>query len=318
MDWDAFFDTITAWLADTGIKIVIALLVWFISFRIINAIGKSIIKRYDNPKKKKEPEPEPEKETDEPLSEKEAKKKAKKEAAQKKLEEERGKAKLDKTIVKVFVHVGQIALKVLIIIMLIGYLGFDTSSITALVASLGVCIGLAVDGALGNIAGGVLLLITRPFKSDDYISACGYEGTVEELYLCNTKIRTLDNRVVYLPNGTLCATTIVNYSEKDLRRVDLTFSIAYSDDFEKAKGIIMDLVDAHPLVLKDPAPFVRVSSHSESSIDIVSRVWTNNADYWTVYFDLLESVKKAFDEQGIEIPFKQVDVHIRSDETKNS
>jgi len=124
---------------------------------------------------------------------------------------------------------------------------------------------------------------------------------------------TPDNKVVYIPNGTLSSSQIVNYSEKDTRRVEHTFSIAYSNDFEKAKNIVLDVCSNHELVLKDPAPFVRVCKHNSSSVDIVTRVWTKSADYWTVHFDLLEQVKSAFDANGIEIPFDQLDVHVKND-----
>ena len=221
--------------------------------------------------------------------------------------------KIDKTIYKTVSYVVKVALKVLVVIALIGYVGIDTSAITALIASLGVGVGLAINGTLSNFAGGVLILITRPFKDDDYIQACGYEGTVEDIRICHTRLRTIDNKVVYLPNGKLSTSEIVNYSEKDLRRVDLTFSISYSDDFEKAKAVIADVCAQNEFILKDPEPSVRVSAQSASSIDILTRVWCKNADYWTVNFDMLENVKKAFDQNGITIPFNQLDVHVVTD-----
>ena len=273
MDWQKVWETIQNWLTTTGIKIVIALLVLIISFQIINIISKKIAKHSTKVEKNK---------------------------------------KVDKTLYRTLSYVIKIALKVLVVIACVGYLGLDTSGISALVASLGVGIGLAVNGTLSNFAGGVLLLITRPFKDDDFIEACGYSGTVEGIYICNTKIRTPDNKVVYLPNGKLSTTEIVNYSEKDTRRVDLTFSISYANDFEKAKQIIKNICDNYDLVLKDPTPTIRVSAHSNSSIDIATLVWCKNGDYWTVKFDMLEKVKTAFDEQGIEIPFNQLDVTIKN------
>ena len=209
-------------------------------------------------------------------------------------------------------YVAKIGLKVLVVVALIAYLGIDTSGITALVASLGVGVGLAVNGTLSNFAGGMLLLITRPFKDDDYIAACGYEGTVEDILICNTKLRTPDNKVVYLPNGKLSTSEIVNYSEKDLRRVDLTFCISYDNDFEKAKSIINEVAAKEPLILSDPAGTVRLSKHGDSSLEICSKFWCKTANYWDVYFNLTEAVKKAFDENGIEIPFNQLDVHVKN------
>ncbi|MBQ2714363.1 MAG: mechanosensitive ion channel [Clostridia bacterium] len=272
MDWEKLWQTVLGWLKTDGVKIVIALLILLVSFRVITLIARRIEKRALN-----------------------------------------GKRHFDKTLTKTLLYLFKIVLKILVVVCLIGYLGIDTSGLTALIASLGVCVGLAVNGALSNLAGGVLLIITRPFKVDDYIEACGYSGTVEDIRITQTRLRTPDNKVVYVPNGSLSTSTIVNYSEKDLRRVDFTFSIAYSNDFEKAKSIILDIAKAHELVLTDPEPFVRVSEHGASSINIVARVWVKSADYWTVNFDMLESIKKAFDEQGIEIPYNQLDVHLKKD-----
>lgn len=272
MDWQAILDTVVDWATSTGIKIIIAILVLFISFRIINLIARRIEKRALN-----------------------------------------GKKPADKTLTKTLLYIFKLVLKIAIVVGIIGYLGIDTSGITALIASLGVCVGLAVNGAVSNFAGGALILITRPFRIDDYIEACGHSGTVEDIRMTVTRLRTPDNKVVYLPNGSLSSGTIINYSEKDLRRVDLNFSIAYESDFDKAKAIISDLCEKHELVLKDPAPFVRVSEHAASSLNIVTRVWVKSADYWTVNFDLVEGVKKAFDEQGIEIPYNKLDVHVKND-----
>ncbi len=269
MDWEALANTLLQWATNTGVKIVISLVIMFFSFKIINILSKRIVKRAEI-------------------------------------------KHADKTIFQTLAYVLKIGLKIVVIICLIGYLGIDTSGLTALVASLGVCIGLAVNGALSNLAGGVLIILTRPFKIDDYIEALGYSGTVVDIHITNTKLLTPDNKVVYLPNGTLANAEIVNYSEKDLRRVDFMFSIGYSNDFEKAKQIITDICVAHELVLKDPIPFVRVKEHGSSSINITARAWVNNSDYWTVYFDVTEAVKTAFDKEGIEIPFNQLDVNIKN------
>lgn len=274
MDWQQVWQTVQNWLTTTGIKVVISIVIMIVSFSIINWLGKKIAKRAD-----------------------------------KKVESSK---KIDKTIYRTLSYVAKVGLKVLVVIALIGYVGIDTSAITALIASLGVGIGLAINGTLSNLAGGILILITRPFKDDDYIDACGYSGTVEDIRICHTKLRTTDNKVIYLPNGKLSTSEIVNYSEKDLRRVDLTFSISYSDDFEKAKKVIEEVWNQNELILKDPAPSVRVSAQSASSIDLTTKVWCKNEDYWTVNFDMLEQVKTAFDQNGIQIPFNQLDVHIKN------
>ncbi|MBR2339471.1 MAG: mechanosensitive ion channel [Clostridia bacterium] len=223
------------------------------------------------------------------------------------------KGKIDKTLAKTFAYIFKIGMKCIVAICLVGYVGIDTSGLAAIVTSFGVCAGLALNGALSNLAGGVLIIITRPFRVDDFIEAQGYSGTVEDIHITYTRLRTPDNKVVYVPNGALSTGNVVNYSEKATRRVDLTFSIGYSCDYEKAKGIIMSLLEAHELVLKDPAPTVRVTEHGASSINLSAKAWVNNADYWTVYFDITEQVKTAFDKEGIEIPFNQLDVHIKKD-----
>ena len=220
--------------------------------------------------------------------------------------------KVDKTISKTLLRCGNILAKILVIVALVSYLGIDTSGVTALITSLGVCVGLAVNGALSNLAGGFLILITRPFKIDDFIEAEGYSGTVIDIRITDTKIRTPDNKIVYLPNGKLSAAEIVNYSEEATRRVDITFGISYDNDFEKAKSILMDLSNQHAKVLKDPAPSVRISEQGDSSINLTLKVWVLNGDYWDVKFDLLEAAKKAFDENHIEIPYNQLDVHIKN------
>lgn len=269
MDWNLIINTIISWATNTGVKILVSLLIILISFRIINIVARRIEKKGDD-------------------------------------------KKADKTIMKTLAYIVKVGSKIIVLICLIGYLGIDTSGLTALVASLGVCIGLAVNGALSNLAGGVLIILTRPFRIDDYIEAQGHAGTVIDIHITTTKLLTPDNKVIYIPNGALANGDIVNYSEKDTRRVDLLFSIGYGDDFEKAKSIIKEICDSHELILKDNAPFIRVKEHGASSINIVTRVWTKSSDYWTVYFDITEKVKTAFDKEGIEIPFNQLDVHIKN------
>jgi small conductance mechanosensitive channel len=270
MNWEALLNSLASWAANTGVKLLVSLVVIFISFKIINLIAGRILKSGE-------------------------------------------KHNADKTIMRTVAYIFKLGMKILVGVCIVGYLGIDTSGITALIASFGVCVGLAVNGALSNLAGGVLIILTRPFRVDDFIEAQGYSGTVEDIHITNTVIRTGDNKVIYIPNGPLSSGTIVNYSVKDLRRVDEVFSISYSDDFGRAKEILAELYEAHPLVLKDPAPFIRVSEHAASSINITTRVWVNSADYWTVKFDMLEAVKERFDKEGIEIPFNQMDVHIKND-----
>lgn len=263
------WETIVMWMTQTGAKIIVAAVVIYFGFKLVNAITRKINQ--------------------------------KKEIV----------GKIDKTLTKTIVYICGIAAKVLIVLAMIGYLGIDTSGMTALIASLGVCFGLAVNGAVANLAGGILILVTRPFKIDDFVEVAGYTGTVEEIHLINTKLKTLDNKVVYIPNGTVSSASVVNYSEKDLRRVDIDFNIAYSCDFRKAKAILAGILEAEELVLKEPDYTIRVVEQAADSIKITCRSWCKNSDYWTVYFNVLEEAKLQFDANDIVIPFKQLDVHIK-------
>lgn len=274
MDWNKIKETVCGWLTTTGIKILVALLVLIVAFTLINRISKQIEKRSRKQEETKH---------------------------------------VDKTVYRTLGYIAKIGLKILVVLSLVAYLGIDTGAITALIASLGVGVGLAVNGTLSNLAGGMLLLFTRPFKDGDYIAANGYEGYVEDIFICNTKIRTNDNKIVYLPNGKLSTSEIVNYTEKNTRRVDLTYSISYADDFEKAEQIVKDVAAANPKILQEPAPKARITAHSASSIDLFCPVWCKTEDYWDVLFDMNEQVKKAFDLNGISIPFNQMDVHVKND-----
>ena len=223
------------------------------------------------------------------------------------------KKKVDKTITKTLCYILQITLKVVVILAILGYLGLDTSGVAALIATAGVGVGLALQGSLSNVAGGVLIILLRPFRVDDFIEAQGVSGTVEDIHLIYTYVRTGDNKVIALPNGNLANNVIVNYSKKDTRRVDFEFGISYSDDHKKAEDIVLKILTSHEKALKDPEAICRIVRHDASSITLVARVWVKAGDYWTVYFDVLEQVKAEFDAQGIEIPFNQLDVHVKND-----
>lgn len=220
---------------------------------------------------------------------------------------------LDKGLRSFLVSFSRIGLYAVLLIVVAGIIGIPATSFVTVLASCGVAIGLALQGALSNFAGGLMILFFKPFKIGDFIEVGGESGTVAGISVVYTELLTLDNKRVTLPNGTITNSVIENYSAEATRRVDLTFSAAYSCDIEKVKGIISAIVEAHPLALKDPAPFVRLSAHNASALVYTVRVWCKSADYWTVYFDLMEDVKKALDENGIEIPFQQVDVRMRND-----
>lgn len=219
--------------------------------------------------------------------------------------------KLDTTLTRTLSYLAAIALKGLVVICLIGYLGIETSGISAVIASLGVCAGLAVNGTLSNLAGGVMLLLTRPFSVGDYISAQGCEGVVEAIYICNTKIITVDNKVIYLPNSALSTGVISNFSEKALRRVDLVFSVAGNDP-KMVRETLLDMCAKEELVLKDPAPFARITDYGAGNgMKMTLRAWCNSADYWDTYFNLLDAAEAAFAEKNIVVPFNQLDVHMK-------
>lgn len=218
----------------------------------------------------------------------------------------------DKTITVVGFKVIRYGLKILVFLGFLSFVGIDTAGIGSIIGSLGVGIGLAVNGTLSNFAGGLVVLVMRPFGIGDYIEAQGEGGTVEEIGIFYTQIVTPDNKVVYIPNGSLSNGTMVNYSKKELRRVDFNFSISYDEDFEKAKKIIRNVIENTPNALLDPVPFIRVSAHGESTINISTKVWTKNEYYWDVFFDMMEAIKKEFDNANIEIPYNQLDVHIKN------
>ena len=190
------------------------------------------------------------------------------------------------------------------------------TSIITTIGAAGVAVALALQNSLSNVAGGFLILMNKPFVNGDFISTNGNEGTVEDISILSTKLLTVDNKVIYIPNSMISGNTLVNYSREEKRRVDLVFSIAYEEDFKEAVKIISGVIAEHKLILSDDAPFVRVSALSASSVDITVRVWTKTPDYWTVYFDLIEQVKSAFDQNGIEIPYSKLDVNLKEKSSK--
>lgn len=218
--------------------------------------------------------------------------------------------KHDATVVHFLQNFVSIALHVVLVVSIIGILGVPLASVVTVIASAGVAIGLALQGALSNVAGGIMILLFRPFRLGDFVDTAGHSGTVTDIGIFYTVLTTGDNKVVTIPNGTIMGDSVVNYSMKDTRRVDFVFNVAYGTDVEKVKSILLAEAEKHKLVLKDPAPFCRLSKQSESSIDFTMRVWAESKNYWQVNFDILEAVTKRFAEEGIEIPFNQLDVHI--------
>lgn len=204
-----------------------------------------------------------------------------------------------------------ITLKVLILITVASMLGIATTSFIAILGAAGLALGLALQGSLANFAGGVLILMFKPFKVGDYIAAQGFDGTVRKIEIFNTTLTTVDNKTIIIPNGKLSNEVVTNYSTEKLRRVDLKFGIGYGDDIKKTKKTLDSIIAKHKLILKDPEPFVRLGELADSSVNFIVRVWVKTEDYWTVNFDLKESVKIEFDKAKISIPYPQMDVHLQ-------
>ena len=227
----------------------------------------------------------------------------------KKLFNSKGMAKLEASPRSFIKSMLGIVCKMLIGIVALSVMGVPMTSIITVVGSCGLAVGLALQGSLANIAGGLVLLLVKPFKVDDFISTGDIAGTVTEIGIFNTQVRTIDNRIVIIPNATISNATVTNVTALPSRRVDLTFTAAYADDIAAVKQTLLGVCRNHPKVLPDPAPFARVSGHKDSAIEYTVRAWCKTEDYWDVYFDLYEQVKTAFDDHGITIPFPQLDVH---------
>ncbi|MBE6640342.1 MAG: mechanosensitive ion channel [Ruminococcaceae bacterium] len=269
----AVLSTVLNWLATTGIKFVIGLIVMLIAFKVIDVLAKKINKAMT-------------------------------------------KKNVDETITRVSTGAIKVAAKLLVAVLFVGFIGIETASISACIATLGVGISLAVQGTLSNFAGGVIIILMRPFKLGDFITSGGESGTVEDIKLFYTHVVTVDNRMIYIPNGTLANNVIVNASVKDTRRLDITMSVAYESDTELACKLIREVCERNEKIFKEPAPFVTVASYAASSIDIVCRTWCNKGDYWDNNFYLLNEIKKEFDKNGIVIPYNQLDVHVNTVENK--
>lgn len=219
--------------------------------------------------------------------------------------------KMDPGLASFMASGSRIVLYIILILMCFGVLGIETASFLALFTSGGVAIGLAFQGAVTNLAGGVMILLFHPFRVGDYIETTEIAGTVNAISFLYTVVLTPDNKRVTVPNGSLTNAAITNYSAEGQRRVELTFSVSYDCDIDKVKQILLSVAESDPKALKDPAPLARLKTQSASSLDFVLRVWCAPENYWDLYFDLNENVKKALDEAGMEIPFPQMDVHMR-------
>lgn len=220
------------------------------------------------------------------------------------------KKNVDTSLVPFLLSLTGITMKAVLIISVIGILGVETTSFAALIGAAGLAVGMALSGTLQNFAGGVMILIFKPFKVGDVVEAQGYTGSVSEIQIFNTIMKTPDNKTIIIPNGGLSTGSMVNYSTEATRRVDWTFGIGYGDSTEKGREILERLIASDERILKDPAPFIAVSALADSSVNFVVRAWVKAPDYWGVHFDMNEKVYNEFNKEGLSIPFPQMDVHL--------
>lgn len=216
----------------------------------------------------------------------------------------------DPTLTKFFTALLRVGLIAFVVIAAISQAGVETTSFVAVLGAAGLAIGLALQGSLSNFASGVMLIIFRPIRVGDYIEGGGISGSVKEIGIFVTILTSPDNKTIFIPNSKLTSDNIVNYSMNDTRRVDMVFGIGYSDDIDKSKKVLNEIINSNEKILKDPKPNIKLHELADSSVNFIVRPWCKTADYWDVYFEVTETVKKRFDEENIEIPFPQRDVHV--------
>lgn len=221
--------------------------------------------------------------------------------------------KFDDTVISFIASLVYGLVVIVAFIAAISHLGFNTTSLVAIVGAAGLAIGLALQGSLSNFASGILLISLKPFKAGDFVEIAGTAGVVEEVHVFSTQLRTGDNKTVIIPNGGITNGNITNYSAKPTRRIDLVIGVGYNADLKLTKQILNDVVSSHALVLKDQAITIGVSELADSSVNFVVRPWVKTSDYWPVHFDLLEAIKIELDKAGIEIPFPQLSVHVNQE-----
>ena len=270
MDIEKFIDNATQYLALNGAKILLAIVLLWIGWKIVNMLSRGLRKWFD-------------------------------------------KANYDEAL-ETFIHsLVTMALRIVLVVSCAGIAGFPTTSLVAIIGAAGLAIGLALSGTLQNFAGGVLILILKPFKIGDFIETEGKMGTVKSIQIFNTIINTPDNKRIILPNGPVSTGALTNFSAEPKRRIDFVFGIGYEDDIDHAKKIIRTLIDADERADQDPEPLIVVSELADFSVNLTVRVWADAANYWGIHFDLLENVKKTFDKEGISIPYPQRDIHVHQE-----
>jgi len=225
--------------------------------------------------------------------------------------------RLDSSVISFLTSLIDILLTVGLLIIIINILGINNSSFIALFASFGIAMGMALSGTMQNFAGGVMILLFRPYKVGDYIQAQGQEGTVKSIQIFSTVLVTGDNRTVYVPNGSLSNNTIVNFNNQDSRRVEWLINVEYGTDYDRAKSIIQDILSSDERILNDPSPLIALKDLSENSVDLLIRGWVSRPDYWNVYYDINEKIYKIFAAGGINIPFRNLTVHLSGNSKNN-
>jgi len=217
---------------------------------------------------------------------------------------------MDEALIGFIGSLVSIGLKALVIISTMGMIGIEMTSFIAILGAAGLAVGLAMQGTLQNFAGGVLILILKPYKIGDYVSMVGYDGVVKEIQIFNTILTTVDNKTIIIPNGSISTSSLTNFSTQKTRRVDWTFGVAYGSDYKTIKDTIQKVLDADERILKDPATFIGLAEMADSSINFTTRAWVEAPNYWGVFFDVNKEIYAEFNAKGIEIPFPQVDVHM--------
>ena len=218
----------------------------------------------------------------------------------------------DESLQKFLVSLVSISLRILVVLTALSQLGVEMTSFVALIGAAGLAIGMAFSGTLGNFAGGIMILIFRPYKGGDYISAQGEEGVVEEIQIFNTIVLSLDNKTIIIPNGAMANGNITNFTMQDMRRVDFVVGIGYGDDYKKAKDVLERFISEDEMILKDPAPFIGLGELGDSSVNITLRVWAKTEHYWDIHFKMNEKIYTEFDKEGLNIPYPQMDVHVHN------
>ncbi|AEA33359.1 mechanosensitive ion channel family protein [Hippea maritima] len=219
------------------------------------------------------------------------------------------KAKVEQTLIIFLGNLIYALLMVFVVLASLSKLGINTTSFIAILGALGLAVGLALQGSLANVGAAVLIIIFKPFRVGDFVDAGGASGSVEEINMFSTILRSPDNKIIILPNSAIVGSKIINYSAKPLRRVDWVFGIGYEDDLRKAKSVLENIIQSHEKILKDPKPLIAVSELADSSVNFTVRGWVRTQDYWDVYFDIIEKVKLTFDQERISIPYPQLDIH---------